>query len=128
MKTTATFVILQFIAGFAFGIGRMFFFPEKNDWSLNTSLFYVVLSGFICMLIGVGLVGYFHLRLKKITKRFLTALMLSFIGSVLFLFLAILIDYYSLAQVGFLILILPLTGAVFGFNLAATLRTGNEGI
>jgi hypothetical protein len=128
MKTTAIFVVLQFIAGFAFGILGMFLFPEKDTWSLNTSIFYTVLLGFTSMLMGVGFVGYFHLRIKKVSRRFLTALMLSFAGSVLFLFLAIFVEEYLPTRFGFVTAILPVTGAVFGFNLAATIRIGNERI
>jgi hypothetical protein len=128
MKTTAIFVVLQFIAGIAFGIVGMLLLPEKDNWSLNTSIFYAVLFGFISMLIGVGVVGYFHLRKKGVARRFLIALMLSFAGSVLFLFPAIFIEEYLPTQFGFVAAILPLTGAVFGFNLTATMRIGNEGV
>jgi hypothetical protein len=128
MKTTAIFIVLQFIAGFAFGIVGMFLLPERDNWSLNTSIFYTVLFGFISMLIGVGVVGYFHLRIKKVSKRFLIALMLSFAGSLFFLFLGVFIEEYLPTQFGFVVAILSLTGAVFGFNLAATMRIGNEGI
>ena len=128
MKTTAIFVVLQFIAGIAFGIIGMFLLPEKDSWSLNTSIFCTVLFGFISMLIGVGVIGYFHLRIKKVAKRFPIALILSFAGSVLFLFLAVFIKQYFPTQLGFLAAILPLTGAVFGFNLTATVRIRNERI
>jgi len=126
MKTTAIFVILQYIAGFAFGIGGMFLLPEKNNWSLNSSIFYTLLWGFIAMLMGVGIVGYFHLRVKKVTNRFVIALMLSAAGSLLFLFASVFIQTYIPMDLEFLSLILPLTGAVFGFNLTATMRIRNE--
>lgn len=120
MKHTVVFVILQYIIGFAFGITGMFLLPEKDSWSLGTSILYTLLFGFACMLVGVSLVGYFHLRVKRVTHRFLIAFILSLTGAVLFGLLSVLLENYLPQEFSFLSLIFPLTGAVFGFNLIAT--------
>jgi len=126
MKFTAIFILLQYIIGFAFAIAGMFLFTEPDHWSLMTSIFYSFLVGFFCMLTGVGLVGYFHLRQKKVLHKFGRAMALSFAGLLLFLLLYIFIEKFIPKELGILTLFLPLTGAVFGFNLAATMTTNSE--
>ena len=118
MKSTAIFVALEYVSGFAFGIAGIFFLSTKDtSSSLISSILYVVVFGFCCMLIGVGFVGYFHLRSKQILERFGKAIMLSFVGSFAFLLLDIVVEKFIPAQLGVLTFIIPLTGAVLGFNL-----------
>ena len=126
MKFTATFVLLQYIIGFAFAIIGMFLLPEPGEWSLQTSIFYSFLVSFFCMLLGVCLVGYFHLRLKKAMNRFGKAMALSFTGLLLFLLLYIFIERFLPSEFGILTFFLPLTGAVFGFNLIVTMTNSND--
>ncbi len=127
MKATLLFVALQYIIGFSFAVGGIFLFSESdNSFSLNASIFYGFLIGFICMLIGVWLVGYFHLRVKHVVRRLPAAIALSLLGLLLFLFLDIFIDNFLPSELGILILFLPLTGAVFGFNLVATRANKRE--
>ena len=118
MKSTVIFIALQYIIGFAFAVGGIFLWAEKDTSSLMTSIFYGFLVGFICMLAGVGLVGYFHLRVKHILYRFGTAMALSLAGLLVFLVLYIFIESLLPKEFGIFSLFLPLTGAVFGFNLA----------
>lgn len=119
MKTTAIFVLLEFIVGFGFAIGGIHLFSEYDTYSLNTSILLTFLIAFFCILIGVGLAGYFHLRMKHVLNRFGLAMAISFVGTVLFLVLYLLLEKF-LPNFGLLILFIPLTGAVFGFNLMAT--------
>src|SRR5688572_4582291 len=126
MKFTTIFVLLQYIIGFAFAIAGIFLFPVPDHWSLMTSVFYSFLVGFICMLFGVCLVGYFHLRQKKVLHRFGKAMALSLAGLLLFLLLHSFIQKFLPSEFGVLTFLLPLTGAVFGFNLIATMKTNSE--
>jgi hypothetical protein len=126
MKFTTLFVLLQYIIGLTFALLGMFFFPDLGHWSLMASIFYSFLIGFFCMLTGVGLVGYFHLRQKRILHKFRKAMALSFVGLLLFLLFYIVIEKLIPKELGILIVFLPLTGAVFGFNLAATMTTNSE--
>src|SRR5688500_1198320 len=89
MKFTAIFVLLQYIIGFAFSIARIFLFAELDQSTLMTSIFYGFVVGFISMLAGVCIVGYFHLRQKKILRRFGKAMDLSLAGLLLFLLIYI---------------------------------------
>lgn len=126
MKFTATFVLLQYIIGFALAMVGFYLLAEYSRWSLMTSIFYSFLVSFICMLCGVYLVGYFHLRQKKVLYRFGKAMALSFAGLLLFLLLFILIERFLPSEFRILIFFLPLTGAVFGFNLIAIMTTNNN--
>lgn len=120
MRKATLFVILQFIIGFAFAATGVFFFTESSNLDLFAGILYAYLIGLFGMLLGVGLVGYFHLRLNHILERFGLALTLIFVGSLVFSVLYVLIGNYLPKQFGVLVLILPLTGAVFGFNFVAT--------
>ena len=117
MKYAMIFILLQYIIGFAFSFTGIFFLSE-NTYSLMTSIFYSFLIAFICMLTGVGLVGYFYLRANHILYRFGMAITLSIAGLLSFLVLYIFIENFLPVELGILSLFLPLTGAVFGFNLA----------
>jgi len=121
MIITALFVLLQYVFGVAFvAIGLFAFEGKISKMELLGGIFYSYLVGYISMLIGVAIVGYFHLRVKHISRRFLLALTLSFVVSLLFLVLYFFIEKHLPKLFGFLALILPLTGAVFGFNIIAT--------
>ncbi len=122
MKTTVVFVLLQFIVGFGSAIAGIFIFSEYDTFSLNDSILLTFLTAFFCMLIGVGLPGYFHLKIKHALNKFGLAMIASFAGTVLFLVIYLLIEKF-LANFGILILFIPLTGAVFGFNLIATIAS-----
>ena len=126
MKTTALFVILQYLLGFCFAIAGIFLFAEYDRSSLSSSIFLGFLIGFSCMLTGVGLAGYFHLKAKHVINRFGQGMLLSFAGLLLFLILYLLIEGFLPSEFGILSLLIPLTGAVFGFNLAATKETGEK--
>lgn len=120
MKATLIFVILQFIVGLGLAIGGIFLFAEYDKSSLNDSILLGFIIVFLCILSGVGLAGYFHLRAKHATNRFGTAMLLSFAGLFAFLVLYFFIEPFLPSQLGILSLFVPLTGAVFGFNLIAT--------
>jgi hypothetical protein len=82
-----------------------------------TSVFYGFLIGFICMLTGIGLVGYFHLKMIRMLHKFGKAVTFSFLGLIVFLILYLFVENLF-PDLGILALIIPLSGAVVGFNLA----------
>ena len=126
MKSNTIFVILEFIAGFGLGIGGVFLFDRIDNSSIQNSIFFGFIIFFAGMLTGIGTVGYFHLRRKKILHRFGLAMIVSFFGLISFLVLYIFIDRLVPADTARLSLFLPLTGAVAGFNLVRIKTAKNE--
>jgi hypothetical protein len=120
MISTAIFIALEYIIGFALAIGIFYLLPERADSSMMTEIFHAFLFAFTSMLIGVWVVGFFHFRLKRILSRFPMAMLLSLAGLLLFLALSLFADKFLPFDIGFIFFFLPLTGAVTGFNLAAT--------
>ncbi len=119
----AGFIILEFVAGFIFGVlgGYAFsFFNRYNN--LDTSIVLAFASAFIALLIGVGIIGYIHLQKTGRAKYFGQSVIFSLLGLLVFVLLYILIEllaYQALPYyIGSLLLpiLLPLTGAVLGFN------------
>ena len=117
------FIILEFIAGFVFGVlgGYAFsFFDRYND--LDTSIALAFASAFIALLIGVGVIGYIHLRKIGRAKYFGRSVVFSLLGLTVFVLLYILIELLTYQVLPYYIgsfllpIILPLTGAVLGFN------------
>lgn len=125
MMTTFLFVALQYLLGVFFTIAGMSVYNDKVDASLD-SIIPSILTGFACMLAGVVLAGYFHLRARRITYKFGAAIALSLAGMILFFVLYALVQSFLPRSLDMLLFLLPLTGAVFGFNLVATLATGRQ--
>jgi len=117
------FIILEFIAGFVFGVlgGYAFSFFDRYN-SLDTSIILAFTSAFIALLIGVGLIGYIHLRRIGRAKYFGQSVAFSLLGLVVFVIVYILIELVANQVLPYYIgsfllpIILPLTGAVLGFN------------
>ena|ERR1051326_4248590 len=117
------FIILEFIAGFVFGVlgGYGFSFFERYN-SLDTSIVLALTSAFIALLIAVGVIGYVHLKKIGRTKYFGQSIVFSLVGLVVFVLLYILIKLMADQQLPYFIdsvllpILLPLTGAVLGFN------------
>lgn len=126
MRATVAFVILQFILGLGFAITGILLFGEYDSYSLGTSILLSFLMAFICMMIGVGFAGYFHLKIKHALNRFGKAMLASFAGIVLFLILYLLIENFLPSSFGILSLFIPLTGAVFGFNFVVVTSTNDD--
>ena len=119
-----TFVIfIEFCCGIVFGIlgGYLYSFFDTKD--LLASVANTFLCAFVASLIGIELVGYFHLRALGRLKQFGTAIFYSFLGLVSFLILYIviyeltfrLIPHYLSSVI--LPVLLPIAGGVMGFNL-----------
>ncbi len=117
------FIILEFVAGFIFGVlgGYAFSFFDRYD-KLDTSIVLAFTSAFISLLLGVAIVGYIHLRRKGKAKYLGRSILFSLLGLVVFLILYILIVLLTYPWLPYYIgsfllpIILPLTGAVLGFN------------
>ena len=123
MKATLIFVFLQFVMGYAFAIGGFLLGDEifnLDGFNMTASIIFSSVLLFICMLAGVITVGYFHLRVKNNVFRFGTAILLSIAGLILFLLIYFLLEDFIPQEFRVLFTFLPLTGAVFGFNLVAT--------
>ena len=120
----AGFIILEFIAGFIFGVlgGYAFSFFDRYN-RLDTSIVLALTCAFVTLLIGVGIIGYIHLKKLGRLKYFGQSIAFSLLGLVVFVLLYILIKLVADQALPYymgsflLPILLPLTGAVLGFNL-----------
>jgi uncharacterized protein YacL len=120
---SSIFIILEFIAGFVFGVlgGYAFSFFDRYN-TLNTSIVLAFTSAFIALLIGVGVVGYIHLKKSGRLRYFGQSAVFSLLGLIVFVLLYILIEFLTYQVLPYYLssfllpIILPLTGAVLGFN------------
>jgi ABC-type dipeptide/oligopeptide/nickel transport system permease component len=125
------FIILEFIAGFVFGVsgGYAFSFFDRFN-NLDTSIVLAFTSAFIALLIGVGIIGYIHLKKIGRAKYFGQSVAFSLLGLLVFVLLYILIELLAYQALPYYIgsfllpIILPLTGAVLGFNFKNYKRHG----
>jgi len=117
------FIILEFIAGFVFGVlgGYAFSFFDRYN-NLDTSIVLAFTSAFIALLVGVGVIGYLHLKKIGRARYFGQSVVFSLLGLIAFVLLYILIELLTYQVLPYYIgsfllpIILPLTGAVLGFN------------
>lgn len=117
------FIIIEFIAGFIFGIlgGYAFSFFDRYN-SLDTSMALALTSAFVALLIGVGIIGYIHLKKIGRVKYFGQSVALSLLGLLVFVALYIAINLLTYETLPYYIssillpIVLPLIGAVLGFN------------
>ena len=120
---SVSFIILEFIAGFVFGVlgGYAFSFFDRYN-NLDTSIALAFTSAFIALLVGVGVIGYLHLKKIGRVKYFGQSVVFSLLGLIIFVLLYILIELVTYQVLPYYIgsfllpIILPLTGAVLGFN------------
>jgi len=120
---SSIFIILEFIAGFIFGVlgGYAFSFFDRYN-NLDTSIVLAFSSAFLALLLGVALVGYIQLKQTGRAKNFGRSLLFSLIGLLAFLTIYIVIELLTYQVLPFYIssfllpIVLPLTGAVLGFN------------
>ena len=120
---SSIFIILEFIAGFVFGVlgGYAFsFFNRYND--LDTSIILVFASAFVALLLGVAIIGFIYLKRVGRVKDLGRSILLSLFGLIAFLIIYIGIDLLTYEALPYYIssvvlpILLPLTGAVLGFN------------
>ena len=117
------FITLEFIAGFVFGVlgGYAFSFFDRYN-NLDTSIALAFACAFISLLIGVGVIGYLHLKKIGRAKYFGRSVVFSLLGLIVFVLLYILIELLAYQALPYYIssfllpILLPLTGAVLGFN------------
>ena len=120
---SSIFIILEFIAGLIFGVlgGYAFSFFDRYN-NLDTSIALAFTSAFIALLVGVGVIGYLHLKKIGRVKYFGQSVVFSLLGLIIFVLLYILIELVTYQVLPYYIgsfllpIILPLTGAVLGFN------------
>lgn len=115
MPSPALFILLEYLFGISFALVATYFIPEINT-DLSGSIIYYFIKIFVAIFIGVALVGYFHLRKLNLLTRYLEALLLSLAGltmcSILY---AVTSNYLPV----YFEMIIPLAGAVAGFNFSA---------
>jgi len=117
MKSSAIFIGLEYIFGLALSLLAVFYWPWGNDGDLFGEILITFLKVFIAVFVGVGLVGFFHLKTNRISHKYGKSLLFCFGGTVLFSVIFIVV---SAILPGFFALIIPLTGAVVGFNYKLT--------
>ena len=116
------FIALEFIIGMGFGLLGGYLFTLFDNWDLYYSVLFTFSVSFVSALTGIGLIGYFYLKQIGRSNQFWESILLSFFGLVIFLILCIVITSlkllpYNLSSI--LYVILPMIGAVIGFNYKA---------
>jgi len=116
------FVLLEIIFGLGFALigGYIFSIFDKAD--ITSSVLNTFMIVFISIILGISLIGYFHLKYIQKLSIFGKSILSSCIGLITFLILYVIInsltfDYlpHYLSSV-ILPIVLPMTGAVLGFN------------
>jgi len=116
------YIFLELISGLVFGILGGLLFSQFDRWDLFLSVLFTFLVIFLSMPVGVGLVGYFHLRNLGRLKDFGQAFLSSILGLIGFVLLYLIFNAFTFRIIphyissGLLPVLLPLTGTVIGFN------------
>lgn len=116
------YIFLEFIFGLGFGIlgGRLF--SLFDNWDLFTSVLFTFMVIFVTIPVGVGLVGYFHLRHLGRQKDFGQAFLLSILGLIGFVVVYLIFNSLTFRLIPHYVnsvllpILLPLAGTVVGFN------------
>jgi hypothetical protein len=117
MTSSAIFICIEYIFGLILAILAVFYWPWGNDLDLFGGILISFLKGFIAIFVGVSLVGFLHLKRNRISHKYGRSLLFCFVGLVLF---SIIYSVVAAILPGFFILVIPLTGAVLGFNFKLT--------
>ena len=137
----SAFVSLELVLGVGFGIlGAIYVSPFFDGFVYATyapiiscatgeiegQIFFQKLTFIVFMFIGIAIAGYFHFKTFERLKEFQSAIGWSFMGFLLFVFVSVIIyivagTFFSVYDITFNILmtlavILPIFGAVIGFN------------
>ena len=120
MSSSVIFIAFECVIGLTAALLATFYIPLSDKLSMEGSIFLSFLAGFISMFIAIGIIGYFHLRAVHMLNRYSRSLLLSFAGLILFFIIYALIGIVLPDNFGILIFLLPLTGAVVGFNFRLT--------
>lgn len=134
----SAFISLELFLGFGLGILGSFLIPPIfEDFVRATSppftwyndspgyMFFMHLSFYLFMGLGIAIAGYFHFKTFNRLNEFRSAISWSFIGFIFFFFLGTIIQaltYTFLPENNTLLdlsVILPIFGAVIGFNFPA---------
>lgn len=122
IKSNTVFLTLEAITGLGFGISGAYLYSLVDTVDLMTSVFNTFAIAFACMVFGIGVIGYFHLRRTGRLQQFIKAVVFSFVGLFLFLLLYVGVNVLTFkflphyVSSGVLPILLPLCGAVMGFN------------
>lgn len=116
------YIFLELIFGLGFGILGGLLFSLFDNWDLFASVLFTFIVIFLTIPVGVGLVGYFHLRQLGRQKDFGQAFLLSILGLIGFIVVYIIFDLFTGRLIPHYVssvllpILLPLIGAVMGFN------------
>jgi len=113
MKSSATFICLEFVFGLTLALLAIYYWPWGNDLDLFGGILVTFLKVFIAIFVGVSLIGFLHVKTNKISHRYGKSLLFCFIGLVLS---SIFYSVVATSLPGFFALLTPLAGAVLGFN------------
>lgn len=115
MPSSALFILLEYLFGISFALVAIYYIPEiKTD--LSGSIIYYFIKIFVAIFIGVAVIGYFHLRKLNLLSRYPEALLLSLAGLTMCIILYAVTSNFLPAYSD---MIIPLAGAVVGFNFSA---------
>jgi hypothetical protein len=120
------FIILEFVFGIGFGIlGAIVFAMFGNEGHLY-SVRFIYIAMYLSALLGIGIIGYFYLRRISRVGDFSVSILLSFFGMIIFylvlhfvfglLVRETLITKATPQYLGIISLLLPIVGAIIGFN------------
>jgi len=126
------FIFLEAISGLGFAFFGTYLFSFFDKGHITASVFKTFLIIFLSVIIGIGLVGYIHL--KSIDKQtiFGKSMIYCCVGLIVFLILYIFINSLTFDYLPHYIssvimpVLIPLTGAMLGFNFLTIKGNNNE--
>lgn len=117
-------VVKEIIVGLVSGFVGVGVFSIFDPWDLFYSVMFGSMAGYVSMWIGIGVVGYLTLRKLGRQNEFVKSLSLSFLGLAVAIGLYALIISWIFTLIPYVLssfvipVVLPLTGAILGFNWA----------
>jgi hypothetical protein len=111
------FVSLEVIIGTAFAIIAMYIFISFDKKDLFDSILYGFMIGFVAMILGIGLVGYFHCKYAGKLNEFGKAMAWCCLGILAAAVFDIVIGPFLFRNIHpFFSILIPGAMAVTGFN------------
>lgn len=124
-------IFLETISGLIFGLMSGYVYSLFDKADITHSVLNTFLIVYLFILVGIGLVGYFYLKSINKHSNFEKSIAFSAIGLILFLILYIVVNSLTFKILPHYItsvilpIILPLFGALLGFNISIIKRKNN---
>ena len=113
MPNKYIYIVLEFIFGIGLAILSFYLYTlYDTESSLMDDIFYSFLFLYAGALLGIWSIGYFYFKKIQRLKNLVSAIFLSILGLIAFLTISMVIDFSG--SIAFIVL--PIAGAVFGFN------------